>query len=70
MTDAEFSAACATMPWQEIMITTGRHTLMQMIDNQGREVPLLTMLATMARLSQQVAATVARKREGKANEQA
>ena len=43
MTQAEMAELRKGMPWQEMAINTGRHTLIQVLDNAGKEVPLLTL---------------------------
>lgn len=43
MNQTEFEAIQATFPWTERVITTGIGGLIQVIDNQGREVSLFTM---------------------------
>ena len=51
MTDAQVQALRATMPWTERAYSNGRHTIIQVIDNQGREVPLLTLVPFMVAIS-------------------
>ena len=56
MTDAQVQALRATMPWTERAFSNGRHTIIQVIDNQGREVPLLTLVPFMVSISHKLAA--------------
>jgi hypothetical protein len=46
----------ATMPWTERAYSNGRHTIIQVIDNEGREVPLLTLVSFITRISCKLAA--------------
>lgn len=55
MTDVELQALRATMPWTEQSLTNGRHTLIRIVDNQGREVPLLTLTRFMVAISGKLA---------------
>ncbi|MFK3741011.1 hypothetical protein [Massilia sp. TN1-12] len=55
MTDAQMQALRATMPWTERAYSNGRHTIIQVIDNQGREVPLLTLVPFMTGISHKLA---------------
>lgn len=55
MTDAQINALRATMPWTERAFSNGRQTLVQVIDNQGREVPLLTLVPFMVAISGKLA---------------
>lgn len=55
MTDQQMQALRATMPWTERTITNGRHTIIQVLDNQGREVPLLTLVPFMTTISRKLA---------------
>jgi hypothetical protein len=51
VTDDEFKRVRATMPWTEHNFTQGRQTLIKIIDNTGREVPLLTITAFVVHMS-------------------
>lgn len=55
VTDAQLQAIRATMPWTERTFTNGRHTIIQVIDNQGREVPLLTLVPFVTAISHKLA---------------
>lgn len=57
MTDEQFKAAKATMPWTErsVQIAGSRQVIVQMIDNRGQEVPLFTMTAFLELISAKLA---------------
>lgn len=55
MTDAQMQALRATMPWTERAYSNGRSTIIQIVDNQGREVPLLTLVPFMVAISHKLA---------------
>lgn len=55
MTEAEFKEIKTTMPWSERVIATGRGGLVQIIDCQGREVPLFTIVKFLAMITQKLA---------------
>jgi len=58
MTPAEIEALRATMPWQERIIPTGKGGLVQMIDRNGNEVPLLEMTRFLMVITQRMAPPV------------
>lgn len=66
MTEAEFKAIKATMPWTERTVPTVRGGLIQIIDNQGREVELFTIVKFLTMIT----AKLARPTEEKDNAQA
>jgi hypothetical protein len=43
MTDAEFRALRATMPWKERVFQTARGGVVQIVDRAGNEVPMFQM---------------------------
>lgn len=43
-TAAEIQELRKTMPWTDMSINTGRHTVIRVIDNRGQEVPLLDLV--------------------------
>jgi hypothetical protein len=51
VTDDEFKRVRATMPWTEHNFAQGRQTLIKIVDNAGREVPLLTITAFVVHMS-------------------
>jgi hypothetical protein len=55
VTDDEFKRARATMPWTEHNFAQGRQTLIKIVDRNGAEVPLLTMVAFVLRMSAHLA---------------
>jgi hypothetical protein len=55
MTDEQYKAAKATMPWTERVIMNGRHIIIQVIDNRGQEVPLFTMTAFLTMITAKLA---------------
>lgn len=57
MTEVEFKEIQATMPWREQIIGTPRGGLIQIIDNQGREVPLFTIVKFLAMITRKLAST-------------
>lgn len=54
MTDQEFKALKATMPWREQNFMRGRYTHIQIIDRHGNEVKLLTLIAFLVYISQKL----------------
>jgi len=59
MTEAEFKEIKATMPWMERTIATGRGGIIQIIDNQGREVPLFTIVRFLMMITNKLARPIA-----------
>lgn len=55
MNEQEFKALKATMPWHEQVFQTPRGGIVQVIDNQGREVPLFTMTRFLAMITEKLA---------------
>ena len=43
MTDEQFAALRATMPWREHVTNTARGAVIQIIDRNNQEVPLFAM---------------------------
>lgn len=58
MTAEQMKALKATMPWTDQSIIAGKRTIIQIVDNAGKEVPLFTMIDfvkhTTAHLARQV----------------
>jgi hypothetical protein len=57
VTSQEFIELRKTMPWSEMALNVGRHTLIRVLDNTGAEVPLLTLVKFNIFISQQLAAS-------------
>lgn len=55
MTDEEWIAAKASMPWRSECKTTGLGGEYRLLDKKGKEVPIPLMLAVMERLSAHIA---------------
>lgn len=59
MTDIEYNALKATMPWRDQTFQSPRGGLIQVIDRNGQEVPLFAMVRFLtfitAKLTQQPA---------------
>lgn len=55
MTEDEYKAARATMPWTEHSYQTPKgQVILQLIDNRGQEVPLFTMLAFVTMMTRMI----------------
>ncbi|MDR9846984.1 hypothetical protein [Herbaspirillum huttiense] len=63
MTQAEMAELRKGMPWREMAITTGRHTLIRVLDTAGNEVPLLTL----TRFCRTISLHMAQQPQGAAN---
>lgn len=55
MSDDEFKALKATMPWHERLVSTRQGGVVQIIDNRGAEVPLFTITAFLAMITARLA---------------
>lgn len=64
MTDDEFRAAVATMPWREHSYQKGKQVIIQILDKDGYEVPLLTLTAFIVRVSARMGAANKEKQNG------
>jgi hypothetical protein len=56
LTTDQFQALRLTMPWTERMINVGRGTVIQIVDKNGAEVPLLTITAFLRYITPRIAA--------------
>lgn len=56
MNEDTFKTLKATMPWTEQSFATNRGALVQVVDNQGREVPIYTMTAFLAFITSKLVA--------------
>jgi len=55
MTDEQYKAIKATFPWKTQVLSTGLGGLVQVLDNQGHEVPIFTMTELLELLTGQLA---------------
>lgn len=61
MTKEDYEKLRATMPWTERTVHTRTGGLVQIIDNQGQEVPLFTITAFLDMITRMIANKPAQK---------
>lgn len=55
MTDAQFAALRATMPWSERVVKTNVGALVQVVNAQGYEVPMFDMTRFLTMITLKIA---------------
>lgn len=56
MGQAEFDQLKTTFPWSNRLIQTGQYGLIQLLDKDGNEVPLFTMVNFLSMITQKLTA--------------